>query len=144
MRRSRILESSTSDEEDTVKVHVRLSNVPNWDQLAGSQGTVTAAHIAASHAGAWFALEDRNSFACEKWRHILVRRSAGNGNRHKVFLCDADGLAIHEPAEGVVNGEQPLSSFMEEFNDDNEYYRSPSVCGAPRAAWGIGAQPMCD
>lgn len=45
----------------------------DWDELARSQGTVTVDWLSQRHAKpVLVALEDRESFAHENWRNVLV------------------------------------------------------------------------
>lgn len=104
----------------------------DWDELARSQGTVTVDRLSQRHAKpVLVALEDRESFAHENWRNVLVVVHSAEGY---VQLFDRLGAIIEEADEnGVKRDKQPLENFLAEFDGVNgQYYRTPSLRPAPR------------
>lgn len=99
-----------------------VQRVPEWNELAVEQGLVEEAALRNATDGAYFALQDRNTFA-EDWRAVYVVRDGD-----AFVLYDSKGLLLNEKSAGVAEGRHAVEELLNEFVDpDMRYYRSPKI-----------------
>lgn len=120
-------EGETAQSSSTVPLYPMGTSLrqalPSWDDVAFAQSTITTELLEKASQGAYFALEDRNSYA-HPWRKIFAVRE---GDYYCIY--DSQGQMINEPAEGVTDGKHSVLGVVEEFDD---YYRPPKVRHPPR------------
>lgn len=99
-----------------------VERVPEWSELATEQGLVEEAALRNAKDGAYFALQDRNTFA-EAWRAVYVVRDGD-----AFVLYDSKGLLLNEKSAGVPEGRHVVEELLNEFVDpDMRYYRTPKL-----------------
>lgn len=110
-----------------------LQPVPDWESLARAQGEVTLADIRSSSPDHLFAMEDRNSYADQNWRPILLHvvKKRGSTKPSAVRVYDLQGNPICEESGGLIDGIQQFDLFETNFKP-GKFFRSPKMRRGPR------------
>lgn len=98
-----------------------VEHVENWEELARSQGRITAARLQNALSGESFAMEDRNLVSLP-WRRVYLVR---DGDAFVIY--DSDGWLLDEPGSGCKDGREPVGELLDFFEEtEGLYYRPPT------------------